>query len=99
MIARIGGCEFAFLLADANPQSCASQIESIVQSIRRTCNDLNLNLDLGVSTGAAFFPADGATTEAVLAAASRRMHLHQRSLQKASPKSARLRSLELAASA
>jgi diguanylate cyclase (GGDEF)-like protein/putative nucleotidyltransferase with HDIG domain len=99
MVARTGGHEFGFLLAAANQQAAAAQMEFIAQSILKACSDLNLNLDATISMGAAFFPADGMTAETLLAASSRRMHLQQRSLQKQPPRKRTVRSLELAASA
>jgi diguanylate cyclase (GGDEF)-like protein/putative nucleotidyltransferase with HDIG domain len=99
MVARTGGQEFGFLLSMANQHNASMQVDAIVQSVRKTCNELSLNLEMNVSTGTAFFPGDGATAEALLATASRRMHLHQRSLQKQEPKRGKVLSLELAASA
>ena len=97
LAARTGEHEFGFLLTATNPQNVSKQLEAIEHSVRQTCRDLNL--DLGVSTGTAFFPADGATAEALLATASRRMHLHQSGMQKHAPKRSKTHSLELAASA
>ncbi len=99
MAARTGRQEFGFVLNGRNQQSSSTQVDAIAQSVRKTCHDLGLNLDVSVSLGTAFYPADGATAEALLANASRRMHLHQRSLQKHGLKRSKLHSLELAASA
>ncbi len=99
MVARTGGQEFGFIVAATNQQRSTAQVEAITKSVHRACNDLNLNLEVSVSIGAAFFPADGATAESLLATASRRMHLHQRSLQKQGPKRSNVVPLELATSA
>ena len=99
LVARTGDHEFGFVVSTANLATSTGRIDGIAQILAKTCQALNLDLDLTMSVGTAFFPADGITAEALLAAAARRMHLHQRGVQKPAPRRASVLPMELAASA
>ena len=99
LVARTGGYEFGFLLSATNQQEASAQMEHMAEAVRKTGHELRLNLDVTVSTGAAFFPADGSTAETLLATAGRRMQLHKRGQKRRDAPRSKVLSLELAASA
>ena len=62
----------------AGDVGCASQKRSINSSTRHAAADLKIEMNISVSIGASFFPADGSTAEELLGLADRRMYFHMR---------------------
>ena len=83
-VARIGGGEFVFLLPGLDSKTCAPQMQLIRETVQHACDDLKVGLDLSTSIGAAFYPADGNTSEELLGIAERRMYFHKQKQQEAS---------------
>ena len=79
-VARMGGDEFVFLLPGADSQGFASKLLSLEMTVREACASLRIGIDVSTSVGAAFFPEDGDSAEALLELADRRMYLHKRSI-------------------
>ncbi len=74
-VARIGGDEFVLLLAGVGPNEVGLRIAQFRETVRSTGRKLCNEDVLDASFGAAFFPADGTTSEALLAAADQRMYV------------------------
>jgi diguanylate cyclase (GGDEF)-like protein len=73
-IARLGGDEFVLLLDGIGPGEIASRIAQFREMVRSTGRSLCNEDVLDASFGAAFFPADGTTSDELLAAADQRMY-------------------------
>jgi diguanylate cyclase (GGDEF)-like protein len=79
--ARIGGDEFAIILADAadKPDQADSVAEKCRKAITQPMLVEGLTVSVGVSIGIAHFPADGATEAELVQAADNRMYQAKRS--------------------
>jgi diguanylate cyclase (GGDEF)-like protein len=79
--ARIGGDEFAIILADAadKPEQADSVVEKCRKAITQPMSVEGLDVSVGVSIGIAHFPADGATEAELVQAADNRMYQAKRS--------------------
>jgi diguanylate cyclase (GGDEF)-like protein len=73
-VARLGGDEFVLLLDGIGPGEIASRIEQFREMVRATGRTLCKEDVLDASFGSAFFPADGTTSDELLAAADQRMY-------------------------
>jgi diguanylate cyclase (GGDEF)-like protein/putative nucleotidyltransferase with HDIG domain len=73
-VARLGGDEFVLLLDGIGPGEIASRISQFREMVRSTGRSLCKEEVLDASFGAAFFPADGTTSDELLAAADQRMY-------------------------
>jgi diguanylate cyclase (GGDEF)-like protein/putative nucleotidyltransferase with HDIG domain len=78
-VARMGGDEFVFLLPGADSQNCATKLLSLEMTVREVCASLQIGIDVSTSAGAAFFPEDADSAEALLDLADHRMYSHKRS--------------------
>jgi diguanylate cyclase (GGDEF)-like protein len=76
-IARMGGDEFVFLIADMVEADFVERLRSLVEIVSTPDASLKLTSELSASFGASFYPGDGDTAEDLLAAADRRMHLNK----------------------
>ena len=74
MAARVGGDEFAVLLQQGGPAQAATVIARISDAFTRRFELGALSYELGVSVGAAHFPADGASMHELLGVADSRMY-------------------------
>jgi len=77
-VARMGGDEFVFLLPGLGEHNSAAHLDAIGRAVEKTCRDLNIEVDVSASIGAAFYPGDGDTVEELLGVADRRMYSHKR---------------------
>ncbi len=75
MVARIGGDEFALLLPGATEAEAVFRLEEVRCTMGLVSRRADSGLRLTSSLGAAFYPADGLTAEALISAAERRMQL------------------------
>jgi diguanylate cyclase (GGDEF)-like protein len=77
-VGRIGEEEFVFLFPSMDIQSVHRPLDMVEEAVQRACANLHVD-DVHISTniGAAFYPEDGDSPEALLAAAERRMYLHK----------------------
>jgi diguanylate cyclase (GGDEF)-like protein/putative nucleotidyltransferase with HDIG domain len=73
-VARLGGDEFVLLLDGIGPTEISNRIEQFREMVRATGRSLCKEAVLDASFGAAFFPADGTTSDELLAAADQRMY-------------------------
>jgi diguanylate cyclase (GGDEF)-like protein/putative nucleotidyltransferase with HDIG domain len=73
-VARLGGDEFVLLLDGIGPGEISNRIEQFREMVRATGRSLCKEDVLDASFGAAFFPADGTTSDELLAAADQRMY-------------------------
>ncbi|HVO96676.1 MAG TPA: HD domain-containing phosphohydrolase [Bryobacteraceae bacterium] len=73
-VARLGGDEFVLLLAGVGPDDVGPRIAQFRETVRATGRALCNEDVLDASFGAAFFPADGTTSDALLATADQRMY-------------------------
>lgn len=74
-VARIGGDEFAILLSDAESTADAEHvIRKITVALSRTFDVRGQMLELGVSAGVAFYPADGVNGMELIDAADEAMY-------------------------
>jgi diguanylate cyclase (GGDEF)-like protein len=73
-VARLGGDEFVLLLDGIGPGEIGSRILQFREMVRATGRLLCKEDVLDASFGAAFFPADGTTSDELLAAADLRMY-------------------------
>ena len=98
-LARTGGDEFVFLLADMDAQSCGARVEAIEQSVKKACREQKIGVSVSASVGAAYFPAEGTTAEELLGLADRRMYLHKRAMHEAGNGSSERKPIQMAKSA
>lgn len=78
IVARMGGDEFVFLfphIAPADLSGCLDRLHGAVEQARIAAE---VQVDVRISVGAAFYPLDGPTAEELLGVADRRMYLHKR---------------------
>jgi diguanylate cyclase (GGDEF)-like protein len=73
-VARLGGDEFVLLLDGIGPGEIASRVAQFREMVRGTGRAICKEDVLDASFGAAFFPADGTTSDELLAAADQRMY-------------------------
>jgi predicted signal transduction protein with EAL and GGDEF domain len=74
-VARIGGDEFAILLADAESSADAERvIRKISEALSRPFEVRGHVLELGISAGVAFYPADGVSGMELVDAADDAMY-------------------------
>jgi diguanylate cyclase (GGDEF)-like protein len=73
-VARLGGDEFVLLLDGIGPGEIASRVAQFREMVRATGRAVCKEDVLDASFGAAFFPADGTTSDELLAAADHRMY-------------------------
>jgi len=73
-VARLGGDEFVLLLDGIGPGEIGARIAQFRETVRATGRSLCKEDVLDASFGAAFFPADGTTSDELLAAADQRMY-------------------------
>jgi diguanylate cyclase (GGDEF)-like protein len=73
-VARLGGDEFVLLLDGIGPGEIGSRIAQFRETVRTTGRSICQEDVLDASFGAAFFPADGNTSDELLAAADQRMY-------------------------
>jgi diguanylate cyclase (GGDEF)-like protein len=73
-VARLGGDEFVLLLDGIGPVEIGTRILQFREIVRATGRMLCKEDCLDASFGAAFFPADGTTSDELLAAADQRMY-------------------------
>jgi diguanylate cyclase (GGDEF)-like protein len=73
-VARLGGDEFVLLLDGIGPGEIGSRILQFREMVRATGRLVCKEDLLDASFGAAFFPADGTTSDELLAAADQRMY-------------------------
>lgn len=73
-VARLGGDEFVLLLDGIGPGEIGSRITQFRDTVRATGRALCNEDVLDASFGSAFFPADGTTSDELLAAADQRMY-------------------------
>ncbi|MBV8906260.1 MAG: diguanylate cyclase [Acidobacteriia bacterium] len=74
-VARMGGDEFILVLTDLPPQRLEETVKRLDQVATEVAIEVCREPLIGVSAGAAFFPADGKDAETLLAEADRRMYL------------------------
>ena len=78
VVARIGGDEFAVLLSGADQPSTTGVIERLLEAIAEPMHIGELVITLSSSAGAALYPDDGDSFDAVLRCADQRMYEHKR---------------------
>lgn len=78
MVARVGGDEYVFLFPGVRQETCASLLQQIEESVSKAGREMKFDTQVTASIGAAYYPADGETAEALLGSADRRMYLHKR---------------------
>jgi diguanylate cyclase (GGDEF)-like protein len=78
MVARIGGDEFAVLLGDADVGTLDRVAERLIQSIEEPIQLADHIVQLSASVGAALYPDDAESFEALLGRADERMYQHKR---------------------
>ncbi len=81
-VARIGGDEFAIVLAGAGPDEIRERIESIERMLRQANRDLCGEECIGVSAGVACYPQDGSDPEALLSRADAELSRKKRERKK-----------------
>ena len=77
-VARTGGDEFAFLFPSMDVSSTGRQLERLEEAVQRACIELQIEVGLSTSMGAAFYPEDGESAEQLLAVADRAMCQYKR---------------------
>ena len=75
IVARMGGDEFVVLLPGATSTSCAHRLQMLHSAVRDASKALGV--EVSVSLGAAFYPEDSSSAEALLGVADRRMYAHK----------------------
>jgi len=78
IVARMGGDEFVVLLPGANSSSCAHRLQMLHSAVRDASKALGI--EVSISLGAAFYPEDSSSAEALLGVADSRMYAHKQSL-------------------
>jgi diguanylate cyclase (GGDEF)-like protein len=76
-VARLGGDEFVLLLDGIGPGEINSRIAQFRETVRATGRSIVKEDVLDASFGAAFYPADGTTSDELLAAADQRMYQYK----------------------
>ncbi len=78
MVARIGGDEFAVLLGEAEVGTLDRVAERLIQSVEEPIHLADYTVQLSASVGAALYPDDAESFEALLGRADERMYQHKR---------------------
>jgi diguanylate cyclase (GGDEF)-like protein len=78
MVARVGGDEYVFLFPGVRQETCTPLLQQIEESVSKAGREVKFDVQVTASIGAAYYPADGETAEALLGSADRRMYLHKR---------------------
>lgn len=78
MVARIGGDEFAVLLGDADMGTIDRVAERLMVGLEEPVHFDDLTVTIGASVGAALYPDDAESFEALLSLADERMYQHKR---------------------
>jgi diguanylate cyclase (GGDEF)-like protein len=78
MVARIGGDEFAVLLGDAEVGTLDRVAERLIQAVEEPIHLADYTVQLSASVGAALYPDDADSFEALLGRADERMYQHKR---------------------
>ena len=66
-VARVGGDEFALLLAAARPEELAGKIETLDRLVTNGCRSLCGEESSGLAIGVACFPENGADADSLIA--------------------------------
>jgi diguanylate cyclase (GGDEF)-like protein/PAS domain S-box-containing protein len=74
ILARIGGDEFAILLHNSNELGVERVVERMMENVQRPFNVGEYTLTVGLSIGAAFYPADGSDLTQLLRHADAAMY-------------------------
>jgi diguanylate cyclase (GGDEF)-like protein/putative nucleotidyltransferase with HDIG domain len=74
-VARMGGDEFVLVLNQVEPQDMQSRLDHLREMVRSVGRRILGKPILDASFGAAFYPADGATPDQLLAHADRQMYM------------------------
>jgi diguanylate cyclase (GGDEF)-like protein/putative nucleotidyltransferase with HDIG domain len=77
-VARLGGDEFAMILPGITADALDDRLPRLAWMMEEVDRQVGAGGVLAVSVGAAHYPADGASTEALLGAADRRMYQMKR---------------------
>jgi diguanylate cyclase (GGDEF)-like protein/putative nucleotidyltransferase with HDIG domain len=77
-VARLGGDEFAMILPGITAEALGDRLPRLSWMMEEVDREVGAGGVLSVSVGAAHFPADGSSTEALLGAADRRMYQMKR---------------------
>jgi diguanylate cyclase (GGDEF)-like protein len=78
MVARIGGDEFAVLLGDADVSTLDRVAERLINAVEEPIHLADTTVQLSASVGAALYPDDAESFEALLGRADERMYEHKR---------------------
>ncbi|MDR3736836.1 MAG: diguanylate cyclase [Acidobacteriaceae bacterium] len=78
VVARMGGDEFVMLLPGVNSSAWAPRLKRLEASVREASK--TLGIEVTTSIGAAFYPDDCSSAEALLGLADRRMYAHKQQL-------------------
>ncbi|MEJ2287295.1 MAG: diguanylate cyclase [Deinococcales bacterium] len=78
MVARIGGDEFAVLLGDADVSTLDRVAERLINAVEEPIHLPDTTVQLSASVGAALYPDDAESFEALLGRADERMYEHKR---------------------
>jgi len=78
VVARMGGDEFVMLLPGVNSSAWAPRLKRLEASVRDSSKVLGI--EVTTSIGAAFYPEDCSSAEALLGLADRRMYAHKQTL-------------------
>jgi len=73
-VARMGGDEFVLILPELSAEMARVRIRQIARMVESIGQQIGAEDGLGVSVGEAYYPADGADAEDLLAEADRRMY-------------------------
>ena len=78
VVARMGGDEFVMLLPGVNSSAWAPRLKRLESSVREASK--TLGIEVSTSIGAAFYPDDCSSAEALLGLADRRMYAHKQQI-------------------
>lgn len=84
-VARLGGDEFAMILPGITSEALEDRLPRLAWMMEEVDRQVGAGGVLAVSVGAAHYPADGSSSEALLAAADRRMYQMKRKHHAARP--------------
>ena len=76
-VARLGGDEFVLVLPGQQPESVSRKVEQLTSAVAEAGYETVGAGCIGISVGAAYYPADGEDAEALLAVADQRMYLEK----------------------